>query len=383
MIAYGRFGVSGVLAFATVATAQQPPRIEYRPDVSRSLSALVDFRKGHEQGGCELNGVNAIVMQGGGGIVVSNARNQQLCFFSADGRLLKAVGRRGSGPGEFQAMGDVSLYRGDSIVVSDPMLKRISVFGPRGEPGREFRVESPDTLGGHHSTVALANGEFLLGFNLVRTMAPQKDAVVFHEQFVRATPDGILGARVARVVQGEHFVQALDRNFGGSAYWSLQWGREMAISPVAAGFVHGDGGDNIVREYDPAGRIVTTHVLPLARQAITPEIIAAFKARELAAAKPARRAEIEKMVEEMPYPKQMPAFTNIIADPDGPVWVEQYPHGLVSPVWLRLDRTSRLAGSYQLPARFRLLAVRADRACGVGRDADDLETVYCFNVPKR
>jgi len=322
-------------------------------------------------------------MQQGGGIVVANSGEQQLCYYDARGAFVKKAGRKGAGPGEFAAMADASLYRGDSILVNDPMQRRVSILGPAGEAGRQFTVLRPDTLGSQSLIRALLNGDLILGFNEVKTMAAQKDAVVFHQQIFRATPAGVVGSRVTRLVEGEHFVQSIVTALGGrtNAYWSLQWGRSTSLSALPAGLVGGDGGDNVITEYNATGQPVVLHVAPLTKKPVTADVIARFKQATLSAAKPEDREQAQRMVDEMPYPKEMPAYNAVIADLTGPIWVQSYPDSTGS-YWLRLDPATITTRGYRFPAKFRLYAVRADRACGVGRDDDDLQTVYCFTIPR-
>ena len=376
--------IGTMLVLAAGSAASQAPRtIRYPAVPPAAIVSLTTPALTVPQDGCELNGVNGVVVQQGGGIVVANAGDRALCFFDAEGRLVKKAGRRGAGPGEFEGMGHLSLYRGDSIVVNDAMQRRISIFGPRGEVGRQFVVRNPDTLGSHNTTLALPSGDFLLAFAEIKTMAPRKEAVVIHQQFFRASEDGTIGQRLVRLVIGEHFVQALrpeDGN-GSTAYWGLQWGRSTSISAKPAGFVYGDGADNIIREADASGRVLVEHVTPLTRRPVTPDLIARYKDATVKSARPERRATMERMASEMPYPREMPAYNRIIADHAGPIWVESYPDSSGSH-WLRLDPATASTKAYRFPDRFRLHAVRSDRACGIGRDADDLQTVYCFTVPR-
>jgi hypothetical protein len=70
-------------------------------------------------------------------IVVANGGGaQDLRFFDSEGRFLRSAGRRGAGPGEFQRLGRLMGYRGDSLAVWDGSLRRISVFDGEGRLGR-------------------------------------------------------------------------------------------------------------------------------------------------------------------------------------------------------------------------------------------------------
>ena len=376
-----RFGVALVgLSLSVAPLAAQPRTIRYNVPPASAAVTLSTPTLTLDQSQCELNRANAVLLQGSGALVVINAGNRELCFYDAAGAFVKKAGRRGAGPGEFEEMYWASVYRGDSIAITDRLQNRITIFGPRGDRGREFVVLKPDTLGSQTLSVPLSNGEFLLGFSEIRTAAPRPDAAVFHQQIVRASPTGANGPRVARLASSEHFIQKADVG-SGVAYWSLAFGRMFSVSPSSVGFLHGDGSDGLIREYDAAGQVRTQHSTGLSRRPVTPAMINDFRKSTLETTPPARRAVIEKMLDEMPYPRELPAYARVLSDPNGPVWVQTYPDSSGA-YWVRLNPANASAAAFQFPSRFSLHAVRGDRACGIGRDADDLQTVYCFAIPR-
>lgn len=60
----------------------------------------------------------------------------------SDGRLSSGLFIRGQGPGEFQVAALAASWRGDSVLVLDPALGRVSVLSPSGVPVRT-EVASP------------------------------------------------------------------------------------------------------------------------------------------------------------------------------------------------------------------------------------------------
>src|SRR5215213_5330837 len=54
----------------------------------------------------------------------------RIVAFGPDGRFLRTMGRKGSGPGEFQAIRTIQVLPGDSLLVFDGGLNRVSVFAP-------------------------------------------------------------------------------------------------------------------------------------------------------------------------------------------------------------------------------------------------------------
>jgi hypothetical protein len=72
-----------------------------------------------------------------GKLVVTDGSDASAHLFSADGRLLKVLGRKGSGPGEFQVPLSPRFGPDGRIHVLDFRQKRISVFHPDGSLDRE------------------------------------------------------------------------------------------------------------------------------------------------------------------------------------------------------------------------------------------------------
>ncbi|HEU0015948.1 MAG TPA: 6-bladed beta-propeller [Longimicrobium sp.] len=65
-----------------------------------------------------------------GRIFVADLAAPEVTVLAPDGRLERTVGRRGSGPGEFQGISSVQVLPDDSLLVFDRHRERITVFGP-------------------------------------------------------------------------------------------------------------------------------------------------------------------------------------------------------------------------------------------------------------
>ncbi len=97
-----------------------------------------------------------------GMIYALDRKDVKLKIFDASGRFIRAVGKRGQGPLEWQ--GPISLYFGKTgvVVVGDFMNNRISRLSPAGEFGEEI------PMGKWRSAVIRmdAQDRILLGFNV-------------------------------------------------------------------------------------------------------------------------------------------------------------------------------------------------------------------------
>jgi len=94
-----------------------------------------------------LYDVRGAVVLDDGRIVVLNAGNKELLFFEPDGRFQRAVGRSGSGPGEFLTPRWLGRGPGDTLFLWDGRLQRISVFDPQGGLVGVHQVRTGDNQG--------------------------------------------------------------------------------------------------------------------------------------------------------------------------------------------------------------------------------------------
>src|SRR5688500_7808836 len=71
-------------------------------------------------------------------VYVADGMEKGVRVYSRTGRLLRIIGRRGSGPGEFLAVGRLS-WIGDTLVVQDPSVQRFILFNRTGALLDSFR----------------------------------------------------------------------------------------------------------------------------------------------------------------------------------------------------------------------------------------------------
>lgn len=335
-----------------------------------------------EPSGCILNRVRSVAIRPDSSIVIANTGNGEVCFVGVDGRLLRRVGRGGSGPGEYRDLHSAQLIHGDSILVVDLMLRRLSVLEPNGTYVRSVTLSVPAAgLGSITRVVALADGSILVGFSEVTSMAPRPEPVFFGQQLFRYGPGGDLAGPLGQFTESEHFVQETAREFGGVAYWDLAFGKRFVLAPLDSGFIGGDGAESALRQYDSRGEVIAVHRLPVPVRPVTREDITQYRRDVLARARPERRSAAEAMVEQMPYPKTLPVFNAVLADGRARIWVKVSTRASQeAEQWIVLNRETRTSAVFTGPSGFSLLAVAPSLACGVFRDDLDVESVRCFGI---
>lgn len=78
-----------------------------------------------------------------GTIVVADAGNHELRYYSHEGVFLLSTGGDGEGPGEFQGILWIDECVSNTVHVYDFVLDRVSIFSLNGELIESFRIESP------------------------------------------------------------------------------------------------------------------------------------------------------------------------------------------------------------------------------------------------
>lgn len=130
------------------ARAQQDGFVRTRRPAARLVLTEV-LRLGSESGADDAFGrVMDVELGASGRIYVADDLNWRISVFDGSGRLLRRVGRRGAGPGEFERPWYLAVDRFDSLFVWDGALARISVFGPDFGLARSFDAPGPWVVSG-------------------------------------------------------------------------------------------------------------------------------------------------------------------------------------------------------------------------------------------
>lgn len=127
-------GWAQVLA-AGLVSACTPGDVPSRP-VAWGLDSVPMLAIGVEEGApeFELSNVTAVQSLPGGAIVVANSGTSELRVFDADGRFIRALGRRGEGPGEFSgAPLFLQVALPDTLIVFDTGDWRLTTLERDGQ----------------------------------------------------------------------------------------------------------------------------------------------------------------------------------------------------------------------------------------------------------
>jgi hypothetical protein len=320
---------------------------------------------------------------GDGRIVVASAGANAFDLYAPTGEHLRTVGRPGGGPGEFQALFWVGRLPGDSIAAWDAALGRLSVFSPAGDFVRAVTPRSSLGLFPQAAGV-LGDGRVLIA--------------------VRSASAGLgSGIRVERddvsyvVLAGDGGVQPLGRfpgtemllsggGSGGLLMRPLPFGRQTVAAARGERVYVGTGDAFELRAYEP-GRGLRAII----RAQHQPVPVTAAEIRDyqrtlvtLGAEGDARlRRQQAEMLEQAPYPKTMPPFTDLEIDPDGNLWTRgPAPPTASDARWTVFSPDGRVRGVVTVPADLTVREIGRDWVLGTTVDDDEVEHVRIFSLVK-
>lgn len=114
----------------SLATAQPVPQWQ----LSKLPLVSIGARDGD---GPDVFGYVAGVQElGSGSIAIGDGKAKEVRFFSATGGHLGTIGRDGAGPGEFRYILSLRVCAGDSLLVHDLALRRLSLINREGRYAR-------------------------------------------------------------------------------------------------------------------------------------------------------------------------------------------------------------------------------------------------------
>ncbi|HKK26489.1 MAG TPA: 6-bladed beta-propeller [Gemmatimonadota bacterium] len=161
------------------------------------------------------------------GVWVADPMAGRILRFDHEGRLVRAVGRRGGGPGEFRSMRDLEADPDGRAWVLDRADARVTILDPAGGPGRRIPL-----------------GEEARSADQLVPLAPDRGAVLVvydrERPFVRVGPDGRIEDRFGTPWSGFADLDPLAAQLVTAAGSGGRW---AALFGMGDGFfVRGPGG---------------------------------------------------------------------------------------------------------------------------------------------
>jgi hypothetical protein len=343
-----------------------------------------------------LVAVGDIVVGPRGTLWVKQAQDRAIVVYDSAGQKLHVVGRRGSGPGEFQTVTTVGLS-GDQVWAFDKTLGRVSFFERDGSIARTDRLPTETSIDlsdiGARPAMALTQGVGYLvrrvGDSTVAISTGVLDAqggnrsiyasvsraggkarVIASMPVARFTPPIVLLPPTAdgRTLVGRllpKYFQFPVYAFSASGDFVSFGDADVFGEAKSYATVMSASGDTLYSVSVPAFGI------PLRSS----ERDSAFEAAMRAQRRPEDRAAIAAV----PRPTVVPPLRQLLVASDGGLMLVFNTDGTDRDI-LTFDRTGRVRIRSRLPAAFVPLRFENDRIWGVIRDHDDVESIVRFSL---
>jgi len=346
-----------------VKEVQSPPVLSGGPGVPGS-SSLFDVR--------------GLALTEGGRVAVANNGSKSIIILDADHRVAAEFGREGVGPGEFTAVESV-ISVGDSLLVYDPSLRRITVFETDGRLVRTVDLADIVPQDGWSELLPLDRGLIVLGLG---GLGGRRALGTFREP-----------AEV-RLVSGEGAMITSYGTFPGTEMviaerlmGRLPFGAQLAGTTYANVLVVGEAEGPEIRYYDAAGEFIRVVRWRAKTRRISRDRFEEFLQFQLQDISPEQRAAARRQLESLPHADHAPPYLDLMATEQGEVWIGTYPgpEALLptgarrsSRSWIVVAPDGGLRERVITPVGFKPLLLTSQRIYGVFEDDLGVESVRAY-----
>jgi hypothetical protein len=367
---------AGTRIIAYPANARPPARwtVEGKP--------LVRIGGAAGEGPTELAQVLGVARLADGRIVIADGGSTELRVFSPTGEFLRAIGRRGQGPGEFDGI-LLMLRSADTLVVHD-RTSRLQIYNGDGTLLRSW--PRPLFPGRGVSSWPGMLGD---GSGVVQGMDPVTDST---SDNVTATASlGLVppAGNAARAFTQVPVFERVRRN--GKPVGGLFLGAVSRVAVMGDRLCSGYAIRWEFRCFDRTGRLISSIRRDVTPGRVTEADKDEFKRGYTAANKAQPPERVRAALQMFEFAERRSAFGRVVPSPTGELWVGPFVvlesfvpgrRGTVIPptptTWSVLGRDGLWVADVELPARFSLLDAGRDYIAGIELDADDVETVVIY-----
>ncbi len=301
-----------------------------------------------------------------GSLVIADRNSREVRVFSETGEFQGAFGGRGDGPGEFTNLGRVE-NAGDTLLAFG--RGRVVVASHDLAVIRTFNVDR-FAYDLHH----LRGGAIVP--ELRPPILPQQgvSGLIRNPQpLVLLDLEGTQIDSIGETRGSESYVHARDGEFGGA---EPLFARSAHIETLEGRLFRGSSDMMQVEELDRSGSLVRILRIPGYPLELSDALVAAERAARFEAVPEAMPAFLRQMVEDFPTPATRPAYSDLLVDPSGAVWLQLH-RGTSEQdqpqEWLVLDADGTWLGNVGIPGRFTVSDITMETVLGVWRDELDVE----------
>lgn len=282
----------------------------------------------------------------------------------------RTIGREGEGPGEFGRAATVQILEGDSLIVWDSQLQRLTFFPPGGSEAASVHALGTQERSG--TTWRLAAGAYLARSSTAymadgSDQGSTRSEVLRHvrEEEGRVVDEVIFSYPAAErlVLRVEGAVSVAGHPFGRSSFVGL-----LADGRIA----HASSDALEVKTIDLTGDVQTAFSYPTTYMPVS--------RRDLAAAADGLSGDLARLLREgAPY--SWPSLTGLVVDDEGRIWIGLRDADLTKWEWAAFHVDGTHQFSVEFPAGFEVHAVRGGRIIGVEQGDLGVPRILAYQLP--
>jgi len=296
------------------------------------------------------------------------ASDVALTFFDAKGRVLREIGRKGSGPGEYEQIAWMGQCAPDTLVIHDLRQNRLTLL---------------DATGRVLKTI------YLRGFPMVRSCGPMASFVFVDRMEARGTGGGVPAIARAWVVKldlrTEKYIDvaqlpAFENTAMGQNIIPVPLGAMITLAATPTRLWIGAAGSADVVAYSVDGERGGSVTIALERRVPMQANIDAALDERVRFAPGAVGKAYRRQLAALGVPRELPVFSGIIGAGSGALWVQTSFPGDARTKWEIYDMSGRRLKSVEFPRDLRVHEVGEEYLTGVLTASNGTEEVVVIPV---
>lgn len=326
----------------------------------------------------EFTSIDGGTVLSDGRIAIVDAALAELRIYSPAGDHLRTLGRKGSGPEEFQSPALAGRLPGDTLVVFDSERRWLALVHPDGGFGRSFTLG--EDAGGFVNALGLLGSEALAfggGMFFSSEDGFPQGLTRPHSTYGTVSLDGSPGMDLGEIPAAEMWAEAGDGRFRAML---IPFGKVTAAAPGQDRFYLGTNEAWDIQAFDGRGTLVARIRTDRRPAPVTGALREAWLEERLAEAEDdAARTAVRAEFRDVPFPETLPHYGFVKVDALGHLWVRDPSiPGEVTPRYAVFAPGGELLGRVALPDRFHPLEIGADHVLGRITDEMEVESVALY-----
>lgn len=316
-----------------------------------------------------------------GDLAIANDGTKQIRVFDRAGRFVRAWGRSGQGPGEYQNVRLLPASAHDRLVTYDALQQRVIVLDSAG------RVAAQLSLGAMGMAairpVSWRADSSILVQNRLRMPAPAAKGTVREvETVLLMSGQGDTIATFGQFAADERVLRA--RPGGGLTGGDAPFQRRLLVAPADSVVYIASTGPWEVLSYGLDGKLRRALRIDLPAHSVTPEMIAAYRATVMQFAVDPRSTEEWTMLSaDDVFPAHLPAFDQMLVDRKGLLWIRRTPIPVAElACWYIFDQRGMPVAKASVTSGLRVTDITANHIVGIVKDELGREAVRMYEVQR-